>query len=704
MAMELMSPAGSMEGIIAAVRGGADAVYFGTGDYNARRNAKNLEGEELADAFRYCRLRGVKTYVTMNTLVTDRELVRAKELVKKLSDLGADALIVQDLGMARLIRAVAPDLPIHASTQMTVHNLAGVLACAKLGFTRVVLSRELPLKEIEFICKRSPAEIEVFVHGALCMCYSGQCYLSAAIGGRSGNRGLCAQPCRMQYSFQGSAPGYPLSLKDASMAQHLKELERAGVHTLKIEGRMKRPEYTALVTNIYKRALVEQREPTKEELEQLQTVFSRDGFTDGYLMGKRGNHMFGTRKEEAGREARAVYKQAQAIYETQPEPPSVPVELHFSARAGQEMTLAVTDRDGNRYETTGLPAETALNRATTEEEVAASLSKTGGTVFKAEKVHVELESGLRASAAALNAMRRQCLEGLALVRRRPPERRTGDWQPGLRRLPYEGKPGLIYSFRSVEQLSSPILRSAPAMIWLPLSEIVRHLPMVQALMEKGLRFAAVVDRIIFDSQWPAVLEELRRLKDAGITDLALTNIGQIHLVRDLGFTLHGDFGLNIMNSQSVKELRQMGMQSCTLSFEMNLAQIRDMSLGLDSQIIAYGRLPLMITENCITKRHGDGCARDGRACSGNNNAIVDKTGRTFPILRENHCRSTLYNAEKLWLADKMGELEHLGLRWLRLNFTTENTREIEAVIQAYQTGSGSMPERATRGLYYRGVQ
>jgi len=704
MAMELMSPAGSMEGIIAAVRGGADAVYFGTGDYNARRNAKNLEGEELAEAFRYCRLRGVKTYVTMNTLVTDRELVRAKELVKKLSDLGADALIVQDLGMARLIRAVAPDLPIHASTQMTVHNLAGVLACAKLGFTRVVLSRELPLKEIEFICKNSPVEIEVFVHGALCMCYSGQCYLSAAIGGRSGNRGLCAQPCRMQYSFQGSAPGYPLSLKDSSMAQHLKELERAGVHTLKIEGRMKRPEYTALVTNIYKRALVEQREPTKEELEQLQTVFSRDGFTDGYLMRKRGGHMFGTRKEEAGREARAVYKQAQALYETQPEPPSVPVELHFSARAGQEMTLAVTDRDGNRYETTGLPAETALNRATTAEEVAAALSKTGGTVFKAEKVHVELEPGLRASAAALNAMRRQCLEGLALVRRRAPERRTGDWQPGLRRLPYEGKPGLIYSFRSVEQLSSPILRSAPAMIWLPLSEIVRHLSMVQALMEKGLRFAAVLDRVIFDSQWPPVLEELRKIKEAGIADLVLTNIGQIHLMQTLGFTLHGDFGLNVMNSQSVKELRQMGLQSCTLSFEMNLAQIRDMSLGLDSQIIAYGRLPLMITENCITKRHGDGCARDGKACSGNNNAIVDKTGRSFPVLRENHCRSTLYNAEKLWLADKMGELENLGLRWLRLNFTTENTKEIEAVIKAYQTGSGTMPERATRGLYYRGVQ
>lgn len=703
MPMELMSPAGSMEGILAAVRGGADAVYFGTGDFNARRNAKNLEGEELAEAFRYCRLRGVRTYVTVNTLVTDRELSRAKELVLRLSELGADALIVQDLGMARLIRSVAPDLPIHASTQMTVHNLGGVLAAEKLGFSRVVLSRELPLKEIAFICARSPVEIEVFVHGALCMCYSGQCYLSAAIGGRSGNRGLCAQPCRMSYSFRGASPGHPLSLKDLSLARHLEELEQAGVHTLKIEGRMKRPEYTALVTNVYKRALLEKREPTGEELEQLRAVFSRDGFTDGYFTGKRGGGMFGTRSEDSGREARALYKQAQAIYQSQPEPPSVPVELHFSARSGQEMTLAVTDRDGNRYETAGLPPEPAISRATTEEEVASALSKTGGTVFRAEKLHIRLEPGLRASSAAVNAMRRQCLEGLALVRRRPPQRRTGDWQPGLKRLPYQGEPGRIYSFRSVDQFSGPILSSRPDMIWLPLGEMTAHLPMIRALMEKGLRFTAVPDRILFDSQWPRVLEQLRQVREAGVRDLAVTNLGQIPLVDKLDFALHGDFGLNIMNSQSIKELRKLGLQSCTLSFEMNLAQIRDMSLGLDSQILAYGRLPLMVTENCITRRHGDGCSRDGKACAGSTNAIVDKTGRAFPVLREEHCRSTLYNAEKLWLADKLDDLEDLGLRWLRLNFTTENSKEIEAVIRAYRIG-GAMPDRATRGLYYRGVQ
>ena len=419
MPMELMSPAGSLEGVIAAVRGGADAVYFGTGDFNARRNAKNLEGDDLAEALRYCRLRGVRTYVTVNTLVTDRELSRAREMILQLNQLGADALIVQDLGMARMIRALAPDLPIHASTQMTIHNIGGVLQAHRLGFSRVVLSRELPLEEIAFICKNSPVEIEVFVHGALCMCYSGQCYLSAAIGGRSGNRGLCAQPCRMSYSLPGESMEHPLSLKDLSLAEHLSQLEQAGVHTLKIEGRMKRPEYTALVTSIYKKALTERRAPTAEELSRLQAVFSREGFTDGYFTGHKGPEMFGTRQEENGRETRELYKQAQTIYQSQPEPPTVPVELRFSAHAEQPMVLLAEDRDGHRYETVGIPAEPALRRATTEEEVRSALSKTGGTVFFPETVDVDLEDGLRASAAAINALRREVLAELSAVRSRP---------------------------------------------------------------------------------------------------------------------------------------------------------------------------------------------------------------------------------------------------------------------------------------------
>ena len=695
MPMELMSPAGSLEGVIAAVRGGADAVYFGTGDFNARRNAKNLEGDDLAEALRYCRLRGVRTYVTVNTLVTDRELSRAREMILQLNQLGADALIVQDLGMARMIRALAPDMPIHASTQLTVHNIGGVLQAHRLGFSRVVLSRELPLEEIAFICKNSPVEIEVFVHGALCMCYSGQCYLSAAIGGRSGNRGLCAQPCRMAYSFPGEGMEHPLSLKDLSLAEHLSQLEQAGVHTLKIEGRMKRPEYTALVTSIYKKALTERRAPTAEELSRLQTVFSREGFTDGYFTGHKGPEMFGTRQEENGRETRELYKQAQTIYQAQPEPPTVPVELRFSAHAEQPMVLLAEDRDGHRYETVGIPAEPALRRATTEEEVRSALSKTGGTVFFPETVDVDLEEGLRASAAAINAMRRQCLEGLALQRKKPPQRRQGPWQPGVQRLQRQQPPGYIFSFLSVDQLTSPILRAGAEMLWLPLRELAENTQLVRALTEQGLRFAAVPDRIIFDGQWAETLAQLRQVRAAGVSDLVCSNLGQIPIVHRLNMALHGDFGLNIMNSQSVRELSRLGLSSCTLSFEMNLAQIRDMSLGMDCQLLAYGRLPLMITENTILPPDRQG--KPGKA------ALMDKTGRSFPILPENHGRATLYNAETLWLADKKEELSGLGLRWLRLSFTTETPREIEAVIRAYQTGDGPMPARATRGLYYRGV-
>ena len=280
--LELLSPAGSMKSVEAAVQNGADAVYFGYGAFNARRNAKNFTPEQAAQAVSYCHLRGVKVHLTLNTLLTDRELPLAAQLAAQASDMGVDALIVQDLGVVRMLKQAAPDLPLHASTQMSVHSLDGVKRCADLGFQRVVLSRELSRDQIEYICARSPVEIETFAHGALCMCYSGQCYFSAVIGERSGNRGLCAQPCRLKYGWGNKADSYPLSLKDASMVEHLRELKKMGVACLKLEGRMKRPEYVAVVTRIYANAIKENREPTRQELEELELAFSRQGFTDGY--------------------------------------------------------------------------------------------------------------------------------------------------------------------------------------------------------------------------------------------------------------------------------------------------------------------------------------------------------------------------------------------------------------------------------------
>ena len=279
---ELLSPAGSPEAVIAAVQNGADAVYLGLGDFNARRGAKNFTEEEFEKAVRYCRIRGCRVYVTLNTLVDDRETEEAVAQARLASSLGADGLIVQDLGLVRALRAALPDMPLHASTQMSIHNLAGVEAAAELGLTRAVLARELSIDQIRYITSHASIETEVFVHGALCFCHSGQCYMSALIGRRSGNRGMCAQPCRMAYSLGGRMDDYPLSLKDNCLVEKLSELEDAGVACLKIEGRMKRPEYTALVTGVYAKVLHERRAPTQDELNTLESAFSRDGFTQGY--------------------------------------------------------------------------------------------------------------------------------------------------------------------------------------------------------------------------------------------------------------------------------------------------------------------------------------------------------------------------------------------------------------------------------------
>ena len=294
--IELLSPAGSPESVIAAVQNGADAIYLGLGNFNARRGAKNFTSEEFERAVRYCRVRGCKVYVTLNTLVNDREVETALQTARLASEAGADGIIIQDLGLAAAIRQYLPDIPLHASTQMSIHNLAGVETAAELGMTRAVLAREFSFEQIRYITQNAPIETEVFVHGALCFCHSGQCYMSALIGQRSGNRGMCAQPCRLQYSLGGRMDDHPLSLRDNCLVEHLQELEEAGVASLKIEGRMKRPEYTAIVTKIYSTALRERRQPSPEELEDLEKAFSRQGFTQGYLRGDQ-EDMFGVRGE-----------------------------------------------------------------------------------------------------------------------------------------------------------------------------------------------------------------------------------------------------------------------------------------------------------------------------------------------------------------------------------------------------------------------
>ena len=693
--MELLSPAGSMEAVTAAVQNGADAVYFGYGDFNARRGARNLSPEEAAAAVSYCHLRGCRVNLTLNTLLTDRELPAAAELAAHASDIGVDAVIVQDLGAVRMLRQSVPELPIHGSTQMTVHSLDGVKLCADLGMTRVVLGRELSRDQIAYICQNSPIEIEVFGHGALCMCWSGQCFFSSVIGGRSGNRGMCAQPCRLNYGWNGKANEYPLSLKDLSLAGHLGELRDMGVACLKLEGRMKRPEYVAIVTGIYARALKEDREPTAEELDILEKTFSRQGFTEGYFMGKRGPDMFGTRQEE--KEPKELYAQARATYESG-ENRKEPVRMYALIEAGQPAQAAAEDRQGHVVRAEGPVPELARNVPLTQEKVEGQLQRTGGTPFVCEKAVVRVEEGLSLPLSALNDMRRRCLEELSRQRQQAPKRRREPFQPGVRYDNPKQPPVFTLSVRTAGQLSTELLTLKPALVYLPAGEGAAHPEAVDRCRKAGVPVAAILPRICTDAQLPRLEGELIALREAGVDQALAGAWGAVRRAQRLGFQVRGDYGLGVYNSQTMKELKRLGLISATVSFEMKFPQIRDISKTIPMEFIAYGRLPLMITENCIIHNHS------GQHTCGNVNLLTDRKGERFPVVQAWGCRNEILNSKKLFLADKARDWQKLGLWAGRLVFTTENALECVQVLERYLGRGKYQPNDFTRGLYYRDVE
>ncbi len=693
--MEILSPAGSPEALRAAVCAGADAVYLGFGQFNARRGARNFTRDEFASAVSYCHLRGVKVYLTLNTLCSDREIADAVDCAVQASQLGADAALVQDLGLVRALRQAAPDLPLHASTQMTLHSLDGVRQAADLGITRAVLARELSRQDIAHICERSPIEIEVFVHGALCMCYSGQCFMSSVIGGRSGNRGMCAQPCRLPYGWGDLADGHPLSLKDMSLAGHLRELQEMGVASAKIEGRMKRPEYVYIVTKVYADALREGREPTADELRQLEQAFSRQGFTNGYYMGQTGPEMFGVREDP--KPPRELFAQAKAAYE-RGEGRLVPVKFYAMIRAGEPIQVGVEDQEGRVATAAGRTPEPARRRATTQDEVEAQLAKTGGTPYQAAGMRTLVEDGLAVPLSALNGLRRQVLDDLTAQRTALPQRRHGPYKPGARYENYRGEPDLYVSLRRAGQLTFELVKARPALITLPAEEIAAHPDDVMGAVQRGVPVAAVLPRICFDRELAGLREQLAACKQAGVTDAYVGNLGLVPLCKELGFALRGDFGLQVFNSQGAKEYRRLGFQSLTASFELRLAQIRDLSKALDTEMIAYGRLPLMITENCAIKNQTGKCV-----CS-NVNLLIDRKGVRFPVEQAYGCRNEILNANKIFLADKAQDWKKAGLRAIRLLFTTENGVECVQVLEAYRGSGAYRPNNYTRGLYYRDVE
>lgn len=692
--LELLAPAGSMEALTAAVQNGADAVYLGLGDFNARRNAKNFTEADLAPAVSYCHLRGVKVYLTLNTLLTDRELPAAADMIRRVSDMGVDAVLVQDLGVLRAVRQAAPELPVHASTQMTVHNLDGVKACAELGMKRVVLSRELSASEIEYICTNAPIEIEVFGHGALCMCYSGQCFFSAVVGERSGNRGLCAQPCRMKYGWGGRPEEYPLSLKDACLAQRLRQLRKMGVSCLKLEGRMKRPEYVAVITRIYSTLIKEDRMPTAEELSALEEAFSRQGFTQGYFDDKTGPHMFGVREEKAP-EPKELFNQARQTYVNQ-ENPRVEVKFYAMIRRGEPVQVGVEDGEGRVVTVAGDPPEEARTLPMTAQQVEKQLSRTGGTPYRCLGVKALVEPGLSVSLSALNALRRQALEELSRRRQLLIPRKTGQFQPGVRYENPTQAPGFTLSVRRAGQVSADLLNLAPTIVYVPAEELAAHPECVKKL-SRETSLGVILPRVAWDRELEKLRQQLEKARDLGCTEALVGNLGMMSLARELNFRLRADYGLPVFNAQALKELKRLGFTSATASFELKLAQLRDISKAIPVEGVVYGRLPLMITENCIIKNRTGQCACEGE------NILTDRKGERFPVVKAPGCRNEILNSRKLFLADKP-DWKRVGLTYARLMFTTENPWECVQALERYMGKSQWAPAEFTRGLYYRGVE
>ena len=688
---EILSPAGSWESMVAAVQNGADAVYMGVGSFNARRNAKNFSDEDFLAAIRYCHLRGVKVYLTLNTLLTDRELDEAANVLRMASDYGADAVLVQDWGALTLAREVAPDLPVHASTQMSLMTLGGANKAAALGMERVVLARELSADEIGEICRGCSAEVETFAHGALCMCYSGQCAMSALIGQRSGNRGRCAQPCRLPYGVNASAKNtYPLSLKDANLSAYLQEMEKMGVACLKLEGRMKRPEYVAVVTGIYRRVLDEKRAPTKQEAQQLHDAFSRSGFTQGYYLGKKGKDMFGTRPENTP-EPKELFAAARETYETG-EHRATGVTMHCVVRAGIPALLTVSAGALEVCVEGSIP-EAARNRALTAEELETRLRKTGGTVFIAESVTTELDDGLMLSAGAINGMRREALERLQqlLEQGGSQDRRTFDAAPLPSAPQAQDTMRFTCSIAKPEQLTDALVDCAPEMIYLPI-ELLDKVDLTPYVGRT--RFCAVLPRVFRTADE----EKFRRiLQDTShLSAVAVNNLGHLPIVDGLGLEVRGDFGMNVFNSRSLLFLKEQGLQSATVSFELRQAQIRDLTKYLPCEAIVYGRLPLMIMENCVISNNvGCNCQ--------NENYLSDRTGEHFPLLNAYGCRNEIQNSHTLFLADKP-DYRKAGLALARLRFTTESPEECVQVFRRYLGENDYAPDDITRGLFYRGVE
>ncbi len=660
---ELLAPAGTLQALKAAVYAGADAVYFGCSSYNARAFAGNFEGAELDEAFRICRAYGVKAHITLNTLLSNSELSDVLKLVEVLEDkYKPDAYIIQDLGLIATLKERFPLLPIHASTQMQIHSSKGIKLLKSLGVSRVVYARELSKDNIK-AAVNAELETEIFAHGAICVCASGGCLMSSAIGGRSGNRGECAQPCRQMYNGK-----YPLSLKDMCLAEHIPEICELGVDCIKLEGRMKSPEYVYEVTSVYRKLIDDCRKPNQNEIKRLLNIFSRSGFTDGYFTGNKAD-MFGVRTESDKEKSR---EQSVDIMRKK-------LNAKISCYIKKGKPICATASSGEtQYTAKGPVPEFAINRPFDKQSLAERLEKSGTTIFNVQ-ASVELDDGLILPISAINALRRDALNGLEnmLIEGNTPNRLYGN------RYTLEMRPTVLpYFTTTVARFEG----SAPSetLLRTVFEKCDRVDLPLWAKLPIGInteKISLVLPRIIYDSETHEIEKLITQARQNGFSQLTVPNLSFLPFCE--GFTVHGDYPLNVTNVRTASVLHDMGFADLCVSPEQRLSSVAS---SLQMSYIAYGRMPLMHTDNCIIKN----C----RSCKNETkckDVLKDKTGAEFPIIREFKHRNTLYNSVPTYLLDRPELFE--GFTKI-LMFTTETDEEILDILN-----HGKVKGEFTRGAY-----
>lgn len=687
---EILAPAGNLATLKSAINNGADAVYIGGKAFSARKNAVNFTNEEIIEAINYSHIYGAKVYITLNTLVSDEEITSVYDFVKFLYEAGADALIIQDLGILKMVKECFPDFEVHASTQMTIHNKDGAKVSKKLGFSRVVLSRELSFDEIKHISESTDIELEVFVHGALCMSYSGQCLMSSFLGARSGNRGLCAQPCRLPYTLLSKdkkpispKEKYLLSLKDLCLVDELDALKDCKVKSLKIEGRMKSAEYVSLVTSIYDKYR-NGTKVSKEDYKALESIFSRSGFTKGYLSCDTGRNMlnFDKNNDDVYHDiSPEVLKRATELKDRKPS--KIPFDASVTISMGQPMSLCVSAKNVSVSVEGNIPSQTALNVSLDLDRIKAQISKTGDTPFELRGFEAHIDENISLPIKEINEIRRKALAELSLK---------------LSKLPREIKP-FVFDFKpnKTENTSKKLyvaevktLPQAKAALDLGFDKIIVPLSLYREIEDKK-QFGKKLSVIL-----PPVMRDNRKLLADDIpNEVYATNLSHFSTFSDK--EVIADFRLNTFNSASAQKLSEMGAKSVCLSPELNVRQIAKLSASVPLEVIAYGRIPVMTVQNCVVKSSLNKCG-----CTLDVYWLRDRKGMDFPLFADkDSCTNIIYNAVPVYMADRLDEIGE-NISSLRFIFTTESPDEIGDIFTRYKNKKAPSGD-ITRGHFFRGV-